>query len=279
MPKASSIVPDKNVSILLKSDPGFGKTIAACSYAVFGDVFLAYFDKRVPTEIFTFFKKHRPELLDRIHYESYSAPNCHEYYNFLVKQQQNPGKYVAHVLDSVTNFSSSAVNWSMYERKNVKKEDLFVPDFDEYKVETSMVTQCLDMCKALPWFNIWTAHPLPRLDISGAGRAITVAKTSSLVSYGSKVGAIIPGQFTEIYHFARDYEGKRFVWTDMVGDDYAKTSFNLPKQMDITNKLFAEVWREEVNKSLADLNKKEDKNEVDPFKKDDENGNKPSWQM
>lgn len=259
--KASDIEPDKNVSILMKSDPGLGKTIAACSFAIFGDVYLAYFDKRVPIEVLTFFKRYRPDLLERIHYDSYSAPNCHEFYNWLVRQQKNPGQYAAIIVDSVTNFTSAAVNWSLFEKKLTKSDEMFLPQFDEYKVETSMITQCLDMCKSQPWFNIWTAHPLPKLDIKGSSRSMSVTTSQSLVSYGNKVGALIPGQFMEIYHFGRTYDGKRFIYTDMVGNDFAKTSLNLPKQFDITvnsptDQLFAEKWRDAVNTSMGLLMEK-----------------------
>jgi len=111
MPKASTIQVDKNVSILFKSPPGYGKTIAACSLAVFGDVWLAYFDKRVPIEVFNFYKKHRPELLDRIHYESYTASNANKYLNDLMHLvEHDQGKYIGLITDSVTTLTTAAVN-------------------------------------------------------------------------------------------------------------------------------------------------------------------------
>jgi hypothetical protein len=254
MPKASSIQPDKNVSMLFKSPPGFGKTIAACSFAIYGPVYLAYFDKRTPIEVLTFFKKHRPELLDLIEYESFSSSNANEYLNRMI-QFTRDCRYVAVITDSVTSLTSAAVNWSMGFRQPGGKKDgktsnpSVVPDFDEYKVETSLVTQALDIAKTLPVFNIWTAHPLPQLRVTGSGSSMSVTSTSSLVSYGNKVGALVPGQFTEIYHFGRSMNS-RIVWTDMVGDDYAKSSLGLPQQLDITDKLFAEVWRDAVKQSM-----------------------------
>ena len=43
--KASSMGVEKYTSLLLKGPFGFGKTIAACSAAVEGPIFLAYWDK------------------------------------------------------------------------------------------------------------------------------------------------------------------------------------------------------------------------------------------
>lgn len=254
-PKASDIVPDKNISFLFKGPPGFGKTIAACSAAIYGDVWLGYFDKKIPVEVLTFFKKFRPDLLERITYESYGSHNAHEYLNKLNSFTRDC-RYVALITDSVTSLTSAAVNWSMAFRdvnKGPKMDKLnkaapqMIPDWDEYKVETSLVTQALDICKTLPVMNIWTAHPLPSMKVEGAGTKVdSITKVQSIVSYGSKVGALIPGGFNEIYHFGRQ-SNKRVVWTDMIGDDYAKTSMNLPTNIDITDKLFFEVWKELVD--------------------------------
>lgn len=262
MPKASSIMPDKNISLLLKGSPGMGKTLAAASFALYGEVFIAYFDKQTPIELFTWFRRiGRRDLLDNITYEIYNSSNANQYLNKLNDFVKEGCRYVAIVTDSVTNLTSAAVNWSMGFRDvkhGAKKDKLsggpaVIPDFDEYKVETSLVTQALDICKTLPVFNIWTAHPLPQMKIAGSGGSMNITQTTSIVSYGNKVGAILPGNFTEIYHFGRQMN-KRIVWTDMVGDDYAKSAFNLSKSFDITDRLFAEVWKEEVNKSLEVYN-------------------------
>lgn len=259
--KASAIQVDKNVSILMKSPPGFGKTIAACSLAVFGDIWLAYFDKRTPVEVFNFYKKHRPELLDRIHFDTYTASNANKYLNDLGNIcEREQGRYVGLITDSVTTLTTASVNWALSFRGT--KEDItndlagsnkMIPGFDEYKVETSYAAQALDLTTGYPGFNIWTAHPLISMDVkAGAGGNIQAISTKqTLVSYGNKVGQLVPGRFQEIYHFARQGQS-RVVWTDAVGDDYAKTSYNdMPKMLDITNKLFFEVWKEAVTKSIG----------------------------
>ncbi len=261
--KASNIVPDKNISMLLKGAFGFGKTIAACSAAIEGPVFLAYFDKKQPIELLSFFKRHRPELLNNIEYELYGSHNANEYLNKLMSFTKDC-RYVAVITDSVTNLTSAAVNWSMGFRdpkggksdpKNPKSPQL-IPDFDEYKVETSLVTQALDISRTLPCHIIWTCHPLPSLKMEGSGASMRVSKVNNIVTYGSKVGAIVPGNFSEIYHFTKtaDYSSgsskiKYGVSTIGIGDDFAKTSLDLPAELDITDKLFWQVWKDSVNKS------------------------------
>lgn len=271
MPNANDLtVSDltNRISILLKSPFGFGKTLAAVSMAVEGPVWLAYWDKKLPVELFAYLKRRAPEILKNIEYDIYGAHNANEYLNKLIKIQKRCD-YFGVINDSATNMTSAAVNWSLGFR-NVKggpKMDELnsaamatIPGFDEYKVETGLVTQALDICRTLPCNVIWTCHPLPSLKVEQAGNTIKVAKVNNIVTYGSKVGAIIPGNFTEIYHFSLDsswdsekavYKNRRIVNTVGVGDEFAKTALELPAELDITDRLFWPIWKEAVQKSLG----------------------------
>jgi hypothetical protein len=135
-----------------------------------------------------------------------------------------------------------------------------IPDFDEYKVETSLVTQALDISRTLPCHIIWTCHPLPSLKMEGSGSSMTVSKVNNIVTYGSKVGAIVPGNFSEIYHFTRqsNWDGvkgksviKYAVSTVGIGDDFAKTALNIQPEFDITDKLFWTEWKNAIKKEVT----------------------------
>lgn len=260
--KASNLTTDK-LSFLFKGPPGFSKTCSCASFAVAGPIYIAYFDKQKPVELDYYFRHivKRPELLDNIEYDVYGATNAHEYLNKLIDFTKDC-RYTAVITDSLTSLTAAAVNWSMgFRNKNKSSKDKInneaaqlIPDFDEYKIETSLVTQALDICKTLPSHIIWTAHPLAGIRVEGSGKSITVTKTNPIVSYGSKVASIIPGAFTEIYHFSKETSWtengtqlKYIVETEAVGDDYAKTALGL-KRFDITNRLFYEVWKEELSK-------------------------------
>ena len=267
MPNASELTISNNVSILLKAPYKFGKTIAACSMALDGPIWLAYWDKKEPVELLTFFKKSYPELLKNIDYDVYGAHNANQFLNKLIDMNHRCD-YFGIVNDSVTQMTSSAVNWSLGFRnpKGARKDKLnpeaiaTIPDWDEYKVETGLVTQSLDICKNLPCNVIWTCHPLNTIAIDQSSNKIT--KGTSIVSYGSKAGSIIPGNFTEIYHLSLDTswnsdkgknETKRVVNTRSVGDDFAGTSLGLPPELDITDKLFWQVWKEQVKIAMEKL--------------------------
>lgn len=277
--KASSIQLDTNISFLFKSSPGFGKTLAAASFAVDGPIYIAYFDKKKPVELLTYFTEKRfgslaKKILDNIEYDIYGAHNVHEYLNKVIGFTKDC-RYTAFITDSVTNLTSSAVNWSMgFRDPNKGKKDklnkdapLMIPDFDEYKVETSLVSQALDISKTLPCHIIWTAHPLPSIKIEGSGASIKVTKTNPIVTYGSKVAGMIPGNFTEIYHFSKstDYASgasklKYVVSTEAIGDEYAKSPLlgDYVKEFDITDQLFYNVWKDLLKASQGqDLNKVE----------------------
>lgn len=264
--KASNITSNIPLSFLFKGPFGFGKTLAAASFALAGPVYLSYWDKKSPIELIQYFTKKRfgvlaEQILDNITYDIYGSDNANDYLNKLIDFTQDC-RYSAIINDSVTFMTASAVNWSMNfgkDKKIKKKIKDVLPDWDEYKVETSLVTQCMDLCKMLPCHNIWTAHPIPTTKIEGSGASLKVSKINSIVSYGSKVAGVIPGGFTEIYHFSQqanwDTNGvgskKYIVSLEAIGDEFAKSPLlaDYVKEIDYTDKLFYQVWKELVDKS------------------------------
>lgn len=271
MPRAIDIQPDSYNQILLKGGPGFGKTLAAATFALEGPVHISYFDKKKPVELISFFTKERfgdkaEMILNNIEYTVYGAYNAHEYLNRLIKMMNNNScRLFADITDSTTSLTSAVVNWSLAfsdgKSKEISKAEEIIPDFDDYKVETSLVTQALDLYQNLPCHVIWIAHPLPSIKIEGTGRSMRITKTNPIVTYGAKVAGIIPGRFTEIYHMFQesgyDANANHFkqykVSVDSAGDDFAKSSIftnSKIKEFDITDKLFYEVWRETIKEAF-----------------------------
>jgi hypothetical protein len=263
--KASQISSSGPYSFLFKGPFGFGKTLAAASFAIEGPVYLSYWDKKSPIELTTFFSEKRfgslgKKILDNIEYDVYDSSNAGEYLNKIIGFLDDC-RYFAVINDSITFMTSSAVNWSLNFGKNqrvMKKMKDVIPSFDEYKVETSLVSQCIDLSRKLPCHVIWTAHPLAGIAVSGSGASITVSKTNPIVSYGSKVASLVPGSFTEIYHFSQqsDYSAgksskKYVVSTEAIGDEFAKSPLlgDYIKEFDITDKLFYPVWKDLLDKS------------------------------
>lgn len=282
--RASDLRLDKKQSILMKGPFGFGKTLAAASFALEGPVYISYWDKKSPVELLTYFTRKRfgdkaDKILNNIEYDVYGAKNAHEYLNKLQKFANGDCRYTCIINDSLTYMTSSTVNWSLnFENKgqvNVKKAEDVTPDWDEYKVLTSFVTQCLDLSRDLPCHVIWIAHPLPQTKIEGSGRSITVTKVNSLVAYGSKVAGFVPGAFTEIYHMYQESDWnatqgalakKYMVALDSIGDEFAKSPLlgDFAAKFDITDKLFYEVWKELLAKRTADLKGEHITTDIEP---------------
>jgi len=272
MPKAIDIQPDSYNQILMKGGPGFGKTLAAATFALEGPVHISYFDKKKPVELITFFTEKRfgekaKRILNNIEYTVYGAYNAHEYLNRLIDMaNRNSCRLFADITDSTTSLTSAAVNWSLAfsegKSKVIKDAEEVIPGWDDYKVETSLISQALDLYQNLPCHVIWTAHPLPSIKLEGSGRNMKVTKTNPIVTYGAKVAGIIPGRFTEIYHMYQESEwdavkmtnNKKFmVSVDAIGDDFAKSSIftgSDVKSFDITDRLFYEVWKDEISKAF-----------------------------
>lgn len=287
---------DSNMSFLFKGPFGHSKTCSAATFALDGPVYISYWDKKKPVELDHFFRRiiRRPDLLSRINYEVFGAHNAHEYLNKMIELAKDC-RFFAIVNDSVTNMTSGAVNWSLSFRDDRKNKDKLkvIPDWDEYKVETSLTTQALDICRGLPCHVIWTCHPIPGIKIEGQGASVKVTKTNPIVTYGSKVAGIVPGNFSEIYHFSKlstwdsgsgSSAVKYLVDTDVVGDDFAKSNIGLSGQMDITNRLFYEVWKEKVRLMKEEMNalKQEQEttaiNPINPFSNPSINQQPPQTQ-
>ncbi len=266
--KASDISIDKNISLLFKGPWGHGKTLAAASFAIDGPVFLAYFDKKKPIELVTYFRQFGDvgrRILNNIEYEVYGAENAEQYLIKVISMTKDC-RYSAFITDSVTNLTSAAINWSLSFRDDRKKKEVLkiIPDWDDYKVETNMASKALDICRTLPCNIIWIAHPIASTKIEGSGSSQKVSKVNKLVSYGSKVADIVPGNFSEIYHFSKmsnwdaaagKSSTRYLVSTDAVGDDFAKSNLGLKGEFDITEELFYNVWKAKLKEKLDEVAK------------------------
>jgi len=270
VPRTSDIVLGGRLMLMLKGDNGVGKTVLAGSFP--GPVKFFMFDGSKLDVLKLFF----PKRTD-IEYDIYGARETKfkdangqpvhikdliqfaDEFNAL----QDYCPYATVVLDSFTSFSVTCVTFQLDVRsasaqanKNPLKSKggLVVPDFDEYKGETTLVTQTLDVSKVLPCHVIWTAHPLPKLETSGSGNSMKVSKSSSIAAYGAKTAAMAPSYFNEIWHLetraANDSAGtrQRIVHTQTTGDQFAKTALPLPVSFDVTMK----NGFQEVQKYLAE---------------------------
>lgn len=277
MPKTSDIILGGRLMVMLKGDNGSGKTVLAGSfpgpikfYMFDGsklDILKRFYPKRTDIE-YDIYGPRRTRFRDPMTGQVTDIKSLLDFADEF-NRLQDRCDYATIVIDSFTSFSVTCVTFQLDVRStggekeskilpNKSKGGLVIPDFDEYKGETTLVTQSLDVSKVLPCNVIWTAHPLPKLETSGQGAGMKVAKTTSIAAYGAKTAAMAPGYFNEVWHLeARSAGGEvqRIVHTATVGDQFAKTALPLPGAFDITNKAgFGEVKKflEEYNIKLQE---------------------------
>jgi hypothetical protein len=154
------------------------------------------------------------------------------------------------MMDSYTSYSAVAVLHQMGLHSNdVKKTKggLPIPDWDEYKGETGVMLQILEILKILPCNVIVTAHPIQAAKTTKQGGSAndvlaSMIKGQSIASYGWKTPSLLPNYFNEMWHFWTDVSNQlgqtisRKVQTVSAGEIVAKTALPLPKVFDITDK-------------------------------------------
>jgi hypothetical protein len=222
------------LKLMLNGINGAGKTRAWASFP--GPIYCFDFDNRLKTV-----KKDYPERTD-IEYDTYGPDNFSKY-DQMLDRLQTKNKYATIVIDSITSLTTTSVIYSLGETGGKTIAGLSVPGLDEYNVETSVVSKTLEVFKELSrnCHVIVTCHPIARLDTSGQGKTMKVAKVQSIVSYGMKLASIIPNYFDEIYSLQTGLEmngdEKRLIYTAIDGGNIvtAKTSLPLPKYFDVTN--------------------------------------------
>jgi len=119
--------------------------------------------------------------------------------------------------------------------------------FDYYNAEDNFLKFYIDTLKMLwqrpgkPHHVILIAHVMT--SESQDIKTKEIQRMRRIVTAGSKIAAYIPAQFDETWHFATSHGDlladtgrvKHYAVTEALGEDYAKTAYNLPPKIDFTN--------------------------------------------
>ena len=180
---------------------------------------------------------------------------------------QDTCPYETVILDSYTAYSATCINHQMGFRKQdelkMTKGGLPIPDWDEFKGETSVMLKILEIAKILPCNFICTAHPVTRARTTKQQGSVnevlaSMVRASTFATYGWKTDSFLPNYFNEIYYFHTDVSSqvatpnKYMVQTVSAGEIVAKTALPLPPTFEITGVPFFPV----LQKILSDHNLK-----------------------
>jgi len=241
---------DKSFRALFVGPTGRGKTIAAASWP--GRTLIIDFDNRHKPIIDWY-----PDRLSNIDVEVITPLNFWDVFHPLVNKLTTLNPYQNIIIDGVTSMSNTTVVMQMIvkgqavkieDRGKITKGGVPVPSWDEFNGEAMLITQLLETLKSIKCNLFVTAHPVFKTQIEGSKSVKSVA----IISFGTKLGPMIPGYFDEVYYFDYQFDinagrpVKRFVYT-MPTSDYpdAKTAIKeLPGVIEITNRNLYDVMKE-----------------------------------
>jgi hypothetical protein len=178
-----------------------------------------------------------------------------------MERLQDRCDYGTVAIDSYTMYSTVAVLHQMgiRDEDTLKKTKggLPIPDWDEFKGETGVAVQIMEIAKIIPAHFIMTAHPVSKAATTKQGGSTnetlaSMVRTSTLATYGWKTVSILPSYFNEMYYFYTDVNpqlgqiSQRKIQTVSAGEIVAKTALPLPATLDVTGKPFWGVMQAQV---------------------------------
>jgi hypothetical protein len=249
---------DQGIFALFKGDSGSGKSCAALS---FPNAYVFDHDRKMPNIAL----KHADILgLDDTHKIDWDVFDDVFQLQDKLDRLWNDCPYETIISDSITHLVINVFN-SVGKQRNespvqfirnmkppsARDQDPNKMSIDYYNAETNFIERYwINMLKTWwarpgnPKNVIVTAHVMT-VESSPDLKSKEITRTRGIVTAGKKVGAYIPTEFDDIYHFgyssgmAIGSSNERLVFFDALGEDSAKCSVQLPtNKMNFTNKSF-----------------------------------------
>ena len=249
--------------LLFKGDSGAGKTVGALS---FPKPVILDFDRKMPAIA----NKHFPgkEIQVLQFKDALDAGDTIEMWR---KIGSCPFETI--IIDSVTSLSYAILKTIddlkgqsiLTQLRNIKSsgkgyKSVELRGYDSYNGEDSFLKFVTDGLKDLhygtgnPKHVILIAHVMTSESTDIKTKEVT--KTRRIVTAGSKIAAYIPAQFDDVWHFGIEHGDtifndkaarvKHFCVSEAIGDDYAKTAYNLPYKIDFTGGSLYDLVKDEL---------------------------------
>lgn len=251
MPTLEDAGKKDDVMFLFKGEPSGGKSIAAAS---FPNCYIFDFETRIRSVANYWLPRGKKD----IEYDTY-GPKDFAKFDTKMDTLLASCKYETVILDTLTSLSDLI----LFHVLNLKGADpkikgkkiagISVNSIEDYGAESSMLTELMMFMRQIKAkYKILVAHVVKteKNDIQNNQTVVT----RSLLTAGKKVAAKLPGYFDEIYHFQQrpDFSMKpEFMAITMnSGDDFARTSINLPKEIKFTNGNFYEIIKPNLEEMI-----------------------------
>lgn len=250
--------------ILLKGEPGLRKSTQALSFAKLGKQYWFSYDRKMSGIIIP--AKNWGIDLSTIEYDDYDDWNKARMKLEYLAQNGRDFKGGI-IMDSVTTMADAALRQTLKLKVGATRSSgaaagkliggIAVNELEDYNAEAGAINEMMALLK-----DINTFHKVPVILIAHVievGQKPGQASTTSnrrIVTAGKAPAAKIPAVCTEVYHF--NFKpgivagtGGYVMITENNGDDFARTSIGLPKEMPFTDEPLYEKW---VKPALEKMN-------------------------
>jgi hypothetical protein len=227
------------IKLLIKGVPGTRKTTQAATFP--GPIFWFDIDRKVDKSLWLPRSLGAIPTGTEIEYEQYRR-----WYDIEKKlgELESSCPYKTVVLDSVTSIGDRINRQTLIKDKGGKRiGGIAVNTIEDYNAETSALMYMVDIANVIEANVIIIGHVIQRdQNIDGISKSVR-----QIVTGGKVVGAKIPAYIPEIYHF--EFDGafdttqppNYIMYTQVHGDDFARTGLPLPYKVDLTNKNLYEI--------------------------------------
>lgn len=240
--------------ILMKGEPGLRKSTQALSFAKAGPQYWFSFDRKM-SGILIPARKWGIDL-STIDYDDYDDWNKAALK--LENLAMNAKKYTGGIImDSVTTMADAALRQTLKLKIGTTRSSgakagklvggIAVNEIEDYNAEAGAINEMMALLK-----DINTFHKIPVILIahvfeSGQKPGQATTANRRIVTAGKAPAAKIPAVCTEVIHFnlkpgVVEGTGKFVMITENNGDDFARTSIGLPREMEFTDESLYEKW-------------------------------------
>jgi AAA domain len=246
VPTMESVHAGEGLFACFKGEPGTRKSTSALSFP--GKQFWASYDQKmngllIPMKNWGIDPKN-------VEYEDYDAwePFRDKLERLIVNCPYNDI-----IVDSVTSMADATVrgvvNTKSTDKKGKRIAGIPVAGFEDFNAESSAISEMIALLKSIRRSHhtniILIAHVI-QVDYKDAAGETHVSRT--LVTAAKKIAAKIPAYCDEVYHFniKSGFEvgkgGQYALLTEHTGQDFARTSLPLPKEIIFGNEPLYDKW-------------------------------------
>ncbi len=238
--------------IMFKGEPGVRKSTQALSYPK-PQIWLSWDQKMNSLQIPMRDWKINPKDID---YEDLKDWNGGKK---ILEQLQVNCKYKTVIIDSITSMADATLRQSIKFKGTATKSGgaqagktvsgIPVNEMEDFNAEAGAISELIALTKDIHKYHkvniILIAHVI-QAEYKTLNGPSTFSRT--IVTAAKKIAAKVPAYCEEIYHFSSENDmdiskgGKYSIFTQHLGDDYARTTLELPGKIEFGDQPLYEKW-------------------------------------